>query len=453
MRRALAAALVLPWALAASGPATSAEPAQVLFRASASATAVHGFYDHEGLFPVPILNVSVPYTRSSLEPGPSSQALGSFLWDPEVAELGTIFCVLSEGRFCEFPEYPFQANASYPSAGPEPSPPTLSVDDPGAPVQVRAAHEEAQATEEGAHADASAATLRAIPMSPRQAAAARGLAALLGPLAGPAKVTPWLVEVRVAASGSSVRAGDGGAVAAAESEVQGLRLLGGLITAEVIRGESRSAIGDRRTGSARARVARLRVGELRAEIGPKGLRIADEELGGEQLATITDALGGALSQAGMEVGPGLERVRRRPASVESVAYAFSVDFRRRNLPEELPEGTQGADVLRVPVGLATSRVAVAQILDPPGEVAPPPVDTAGPAPGTVAGAGDARSVPALPATGVAPVGSGPEAVAAAPVVGITDLGVPLGAVIVVGLAGLGAVLLLSCLKVNEVLSE
>jgi hypothetical protein len=127
VRRRAAVVLAAGVGLAAAWPSLAAEaPPQVLYRASASATAVHGFYDHEGLFPVPLLNVSVPHAEASIEPGPSSSALGSFLWDPEVAELGTILCVLSEGGFCEFPDYPFQARASYPASGQEDAPPTLA---------------------------------------------------------------------------------------------------------------------------------------------------------------------------------------------------------------------------------------------------------------------------------------------------------------------------------------
>ena len=451
MRRLLAGLLLLPWAVAASAPPTQAQEA--LFRASASATGVHGFYDHEGLFPVPILNLSVPYATASLEPGPASQALGSFLWDPEVAELGTILCVLSEGQFCQFPDYPFRAEASYPASGPQDPPPTLSVDQPGAPVLVRAAHQEAEATEDGARAEASVATLRAVPMTARQAAAARGLAAVLTPLTGPVAVTPWLVEVKAAAGTSTVRTEEGAVVATADTEIHGLRLLGGLITAEVVRGRSSSTIDERREGEASARVARLRVGELRAEIGPGGLRLADQELGGDELAALTEALESALGQAGMEIGPGLEKVRRGAGSVESVAYAFSVDFRRRNLPEEFPEGTQGADVVRVAMGLAISRAEVAQILSPFGPGTSPPGTAPGSPSGTVEAAGGPGALPDLPDGPAAPSLAAPEAVAAAPTAGITDLGVPLGAVVVVGVAALGVALLLSWLKVNEVLTE
>ncbi|HEX2030931.1 MAG TPA: hypothetical protein VHL78_05975, partial [Actinomycetota bacterium] len=116
------AALAVALALAVWSPA-SAQQDQVLYRAQASTAAIHGFYDHEGLFPVPILNLSVPYTEARLEPGPSTEALGSFLWDPEAAELGTILCTLSEGRVCGVPEYPFQARAAYPSARRPPPPP------------------------------------------------------------------------------------------------------------------------------------------------------------------------------------------------------------------------------------------------------------------------------------------------------------------------------------------
>ena len=190
-RAALAVFLVL---VGASSPAAGAEEPRTLYRASATSTAIHGFYDHEGLFPVPIMNVSVPYTDATYEPGPTTSALGSFLWNPQAAELGTIACVLSEGRFCEIPDYPFQARATYPAAGRSEPPPTVSIDEPGSPLRVRAADERAEAGPRGAASGADVVGLAALPMTADQVAAARTLALVAAPLAGgSADVNRWLI--------------------------------------------------------------------------------------------------------------------------------------------------------------------------------------------------------------------------------------------------------------------
>src|SRR5206468_13025038 len=106
-------------------------------------------------------------------------AHGSFLWEPEAAQLNTIVCELSNGQLCGLPDYPFQANAAYPPSGKPTEPPTLSIGDPGSPVQVTGADESASATAEAATAGSTVAGLSAIPMDEEQAAAARSLAAAI----------------------------------------------------------------------------------------------------------------------------------------------------------------------------------------------------------------------------------------------------------------------------------
>lgn len=448
---AVAAAAPAPAAAAAPAPAAG-QREEVLYRAGASAVAVHGFYDHEGLFPVPILNLSVPYTEARLEPGPSSEALGSFLWDPEAAELGTIVCTLSEGRFCDVPEYPFQARAAHPSAGESPDPPTLSLGDPGGPLQVRAAHEAATASVQGASAEASAARLAAVPMTPPQRAAASGLAVALAPAAGRLETTPWLIQVRNAASGSSVASDGDGVAAESRAELHGIQLLGGLVTVSAAEGRAAASLGDGRS-VARSRLSGLRVAGLRAELGAGGLVVDDQELGAEELAAVNEALGRALAAVGMDLSPGRERVRRTGDSVTAETFALSLDFRRELLPEQFPEGTRGPDVVRVPVGLASAEVAAAEIVTPDIDRGPPS------APGTGGVAAGVAGVARSPASPVDPPVEGPAAeprppiLEATPAVAVTDLGVPAAVVVLValGAAGLAAVLL--WFKVNEVLSE
>ncbi|HWC32660.1 MAG TPA: hypothetical protein VG709_05975, partial [Actinomycetota bacterium] len=238
---ALAAALV---------PSAGAAEPRALYRASAVGTAIHGFYDHEGLFPVPILNVSVPYTEATYEPGPTTSALGSFLWNPQAAELGTIVCVLSEGRFCEVPEYPFQARAAYPAAGSSQPPPTVSVDEPGAPLRVRAAHERADADARGAGSEAEVAGFAAVPMTDEQLDAARGLALAAAPFARQApEMDRWLIAIGDATSRSSTRTANDGAVAESRAVLHDVTLLGGVVRIDVVRGKA-LAVAPR---SARAR--------------------------------------------------------------------------------------------------------------------------------------------------------------------------------------------------------
>ena len=444
-------ALVLVALVGAAAPAP-AQQREVLHRASASAVAVHGFFDHEGLFPVPILNLSVPYTEARLEPGPSTEALGSFLWDPEAAELGTIVCTLSEGAVCDVPEYPFQARASYPSAGQPREPPTLSLGEPGGPVVVRAAHEEAEASEGGASAEASAARLAAVPMTPPQRSAVSGLALALAPVAGPVRTTPWLLEVRSAVSGSSVAADDGGVAARSGAEAQGIRLLGGLVRIAAVEGEAVSSLGGGRS-RARSNLSGLRVAGLRAELGPGGLVIDDRELGGEQLDAANHALRRALASVGMEVSPGREHVRRRADSVAAEAFAFSLDFRRQLLPEQFPEGTRGPDVVRVPVGLASAEVAAAEVVTPEGVPPPPPGAAGGGLGGGVAGIGGSPDGPLQPIDDAPPLQPPPPILRATPVLAITDLGVPVAIVVLVGLLAAGLAGLLVWFKVNEALWE
>jgi len=452
IRRTLAlAAIALSLGLVPA--ARAAEPGgETLYRASATAVAVHGFYDHEGLFPVPILNVSVPHTEASFEPGPSSQALGSFLWDPQAAELGTILCVLSEGQLCDVPEYPFQARASYPRAGPQPAPPTLSLDDPASPVAVRAAHERASAGPRGAAAEADVASLGAVPMTPPQTSAARSLAASLGA----ARTTPWLIEVANASARSSVTSSARGAVSEARTVLHGVELLGGLVTADAIRGEAVSSIEGEPHGRARATIVGLRVGDVRAEAGPNGIRLTGAPPQGSPARPILEALNDALAAAGLEISDGVERVRRSGDAVSAEAFALSLDLEASALPEQLPEGTQGRDVLHVPLGFASTSAGVARIVTAP---PPPGAPSQGGGPGSLGGAlagtdpGAAVGGTGPPAVGPPPVAApGEETTGVDPVAAVFALPVPTAAILgIVGVALLLA-LGLTWLKVNEVLN-
>lgn len=447
-RLAAAAALVaLAWSVGALGMGAAARPGS-LFRAEAGAVAIHGFYDHEGLFPVSILNLSAPFAEASYEPGPATEALGSFLWDPEAAELGTIVCVLSGNQLCDLPDYPFVAHATHPSAGEQREPPTLSIGEPGAPFRARGADERAVAGPEGAEANAAVARLFAVPMSPEQAAAARALSLALDPAGDPPD--PWLVSVRGAAADSGVAVSGEGAEARGLSRVRRLDLLGGLVSFEDVHGSAEALTsGD---GAAEAGVSRIRIGDLRAKIGSGGIRIADETVGGEELEAVTAALNEAFREAGFRIAPGAERVRPTADGVRAEAFAFSLRFRRHVLPEELPEGTQGADVLRIPVGLATAEVA---------EVAPVTVGSAGdpaaPAPAPAPPAPPAGIPDAAPPAGSADAGTAAPAAAppttAAPVAGLVVLGVPAVAVATSTALGVLLVLGLTWLKSLEVLTE
>jgi hypothetical protein len=250
----------------------------------------------------------------------------------------------------------------------------------------------------------------------------------------------------------------GGVVASSSTRLQGLELLGGLIAVEEVTGAATAAVGGE--GKARADAAGLRVGEFEARVGPGGIRVDDARLGPGRAAALTDAVRAALSQAGLRIGPGRQRVHEGEDGMEAEAYAFSIDLRRQVLPDQLPEGTAGDDVVRVPLGYARAEAAVARVAVP-AEVSPaPPIpdETAGsppPAgPGPVSGGG----VPA-PSAGSAPPSPPPpsterlEAVATKPAAGFSDLGVPAVAVVVVVLGGIGATLGLTWLRVNELLGE
>jgi hypothetical protein len=423
-------------------PGSAAEP---LYRAEASAAAVHGFFDHEGLAPVPLLNLSVPHAEAALEPGPATRALASFLWEPEAADLGTIMCVLSEGQFCAIPDYPFRAEATHPSGGGSSSPPELAIEDPAAPVVTAAAHQEAEADRNGAGGRGAVHRLAAVPMAAEQRAAARGLAAAVRAAGRDATPERWLVSVGTAVSTAVVGAGDEGVSSRARSAVRELSLLGGMITAEEVRGEARAAPdGD---GRARATLASLRVGGMEAEVGPGGISIVDQEVPAEMRKAVDAAVKDALRGAGLEVLPGRERVRRSDAATSAEAFALTVGFRRQLLPEAFPDEVRGTDVLRVPLGWAVASVEVAAVggtagtgppaLPPasaPIEPSPPPRD---PVPEPMAPE-DAESIGAL---------------AAEPSGAFSNLGVPGVAVVVVALGALGLVGLLTWLRVNEVLTE
>lgn len=450
MRRMLAAAvLALAWAGSAVGWQAAAGP-ELLFRARATSVAVHGFYDHEDLFPVSILDLSVPYAEASFEPGPSSQALGSFLWEPDAAELGTVFCILSEGQFCQFPDYPFRARASHPSAGDEEQPPTLTVEDPRSPVTFRGADQRARAGADGAGAEAGVARLEALPMTQEQAAAANRLRTVLSGISRARAPQDWVLAVRAATSESATDAAEGGMVASASARVREIRLLGGLIEIGLARGEATATAGGPAEGTASADAGRIRVGDLEAAIGPDGLRVTDQELGKQELAAATDAVNRALREFGMSIQPGRRQVRRTHDGVQSEAFAFSLEFRRTLLPEQFPEGARGADVLQVPVAFVHAEAAATEAPGFAGRVG-----KSGPrvAPAPAGGSGNLGGLGPLdtvPTDSPQPSATGPEAIPATPVLAI---GIPTPAVIVVGLAALALVVGLTWLKVVEVLAE
>ncbi|HEX9824811.1 MAG TPA: hypothetical protein VGB51_10540 [Actinomycetota bacterium] len=462
-RAVLVAAVAMVLVPGAGLEAAGARRAE-LHRAQATAVAVHGFYDHEELFPVSILNLSVPFASARLEPGPASEALGSFLWDPEAAELGTIVCVLSGDRLCQLPDYPFQATATHPSAGGDGAPPSIEMDEPGSPVLVRAAGQAAEATARGATADAAIARLAAIPMTPEQSAAVRALAVALGPAADPP--TPFLIEIRSASSASETR-GAAAATGSATSIVHGLDLLGGLVGVDSAHGRaSASSSGE---AAAAAGVGSVTVGDLRARIGRGGIEIADRRVGREEVAAISEALDQALGEAGFRLSPGRERARRTARGSTAEAYAFSLDVRRRNLPDQLPEGTTGADVLRVPVALAIASAeatALPAFASPGGRGAGGGEAEAGGSSGAggtgpVTGSSTTTQLPTTaPASGgsagspAAPDSVAPEAgVPVAPLAGFLASGVPSGGVLLSALLALLLVIGLTALKSLEVLSE
>jgi hypothetical protein len=448
------ASLLLVGTLTLLGSSPGVAETQVLYRASTSSSAIHGFYDHEGLFPVPLLNLSAAYTEATLEPGPATSSLGSFLWEPQAAELKTIMCVLSEGEFCQLPDYPFQATASHPSAGGEQDPPTVDIEHQQAPVRVRAAHEEAEASAKGARATAAVASFEAIPMTPAQAGAAGTLAAALSalePLAAPEEPGPWLVALGKGVGTSETEGSQGAAGARSETELKGLELIGGLITAKSIRGTASAAVGAGGGVEAKATIAGLKVGDFDAEIGPKGIRVEDHSLGKAQTKAVNAALNGALSRIGVSVSGGSEEAKRSKDRVSAEAYAFSLDFERENLPGQAPEGTKGPDILHVPLGLATAEAEVAQIVAA-GSAPPPPGGSAPPAPPALGESAPARPAP-LPEARAAASPASPGQVATEPRAGFSNLGVPAVAVATAVLTGLLTAAGLTWLKVNEVLTE
>jgi hypothetical protein len=452
IRRAASVLLVSALALLGSSPGVA--ETQVLYRASTSSSGIHGFYDHEGLLPVPLLNLSAPYTEATLEPGPATSSLGSFLWEPQAAELKTIMCVLSEGEFCQLPDYPFQATASHPSAGGEEDPPTVDIEHQQAPVRVRGAHDEAEASAKGARATATVASFEAIPMTPAQAKATGSLATALSglePLAAPEEPGPWLVTLRKGAGTSETEGSPGGARATSETELKEVELLGGLITARSVAGPASAAVGAGGGVQAKATIAGLKVGDFDAEIGPNGIRVEDHALGKAQAKAVNAALNGALSRIGVSVSRGSEEVKRSKDGVSAEAYAFSLDFERENLPDQAPEGTKGPDILHVPLGLATAEAEVAQIVAA-GSAPPPPGGSAPAEPPALGGSAPARPPP-LPKARAAASPASPGQVAAEPRAGFSNLGVPAVAVAMAVLMGLLAAAGLSWLKVNEVLTE
>lgn len=448
MRRLPAALLiaVLAWASSSLWLGASAAPLQ--HRAEAEAVAVHGFYDHENLVPVPLFNLSVPYASASFEPGPSSEALGSFLWEREAANLNNIMCALSGNQFCQLPPYPFQAHATHPSSGEESDPPTLTIDEEGAPLRVHAAHEDAAADARGAGAEASVKRLAAIPMSGAQSRNASDLAAALTLVTGRQQdASGWLVAIRSAGADAEVAEGGSSIRSEGRSILRGLGLLGGLVTVDEVRGRATATTEGKGSGEAAAKAAGVRVGDLRARIGPKGVTIVDRTIGGEEAAQLSEAVNAALADAGLRIRPGDERVRKGE-TVRAEAFALAIEFRRQVLPDEFPEGTTGDDVVRIPLGWARASAAATEVAgaaDVPAavDVAPAVPADLGPPPevgGVEAPAGVPEAAPA-PAPAEAP--------AAYPVA----LAIPapaLASVIAVALLGLAG---LVWLKIAEVLAE
>jgi hypothetical protein len=503
VRVAVAAAVTLGLGFAL-GAAPLPSTGESLFTAHAEAVAVHGFYDHTDLFPVPIANLSVPYSEATYEPGPATAALGSFLWEPQAAELSAIVCQLSGGQFCGLPDYPFQARATYPSNGQPSSPPGISIEDPASPVHAQGANETAAASPSGARATGVVGEVDAIPMDAQQMAAAQGLAVVLAAVRAAAEVapdvgggappgsqepTPWRVSVGSAVSRSSTAATADSAAADGESSVKDLSVLGGLIHVDAVHGEATAEIGAKPGGSADARVTGITVGDLAASIGPGGITIGDRQLGGDQLDQVQRALNGALEKAGITVSAGRHAVTKSHGSIAAEAWAFSIDLEQQVVPKQAPQGTGGEDVLHVPVGYASAQAALATLGGPPPPPPPPPPSapsTSAPPPAsspppTAAPAQPPPPPPAPPppsgssgdgADGRAPSsapppgghhggGSGrqppaPQQQAAAalrPLAGTVSRGVPAGAVVVVILGVVGAVVGLTWLKAAEVLSE
>ena len=452
MRRLVATlgVLVLAWASSALMLGAAASP-RFLHRADAEAVALHGFYDHEGLVPVPLFNLSVPYATARYEPGPSTEALGSFLWEREAANLGNIVCALTENRFCELPAYPFRAHAAHPSSGGDGSPPTLTIDEDGAPIEVRAAHEDAAASPRGAAAEANVQRMAAIPMTPPQAAAAGRFAAAVSLVTdAEAEPTPWLVAVRQASAETATRSHGTSIASRGTAVAHGLELLGGLVTIDVARGEAAVTTTDGGAGEARARLGGLRVADLRAELGPDGLEVVDGHLDAGELGQVTAALDELFRQAGLRISRGKHGVRTGGEVVTAEAYAVRLSLRRQVLPDDLPEGTTGDDVLDIPIGWARAAASTTEVAS---VETPPPAAAPRSATGVSSG-GVPPSAGVPPASPAVPSGAaGPEAVDAAPASYPIALGVPPGA-----LAGIvaGAALLLgglTWLKVAEVLSE
>ena len=498
--------LLALWAVAiAAGGAGAAE--EHLFRATSTATAVHGFYDHADLFPVPIGNLSVPETEVSLDVGPSVGAHGSFLWDPQAAELSTIVCELSNGQMCDLPEYPFQARATYPPSGDQEQPPTLTIDDPSSPVHVAGADESATATARAASARSTVAGMEAVPMTGGQLAAARSLALAAaavragdplpvplpgglstglpgstseqGPSPSPSSpsgdVSPWLVAVGAASSASTMTSGPASASVRAASSVHDLSLLGGVITIQGASGEAAASQGATTGGTASARYGAASVGGVPASVGPDGLQIQDQDLGGDQIAALQAALDQALSQAGISVSLGSHTVTRSDGLVISEAWALSIDATIQVVPPGAPQGAGGADVLHIPVGYARATAEVASFAGPPPFTAPsisppppPPPSTAPPPPppppsgggGHTGGGGGGAAPPPNggigpppPAPGRPGGGGGGRSVRFVPVGGRLSHGIPPESVVLLGLSGVAFVIGMTGLKTMESLTE
>lgn len=442
--------------VALAGPSPSVGALEVIARASATAVPAHGFFNHEDLVPVPILNLSLAYSDVGLEPGPSTEALASFLWDPEAAALGTIVCVLSGNQICGLPEYPFVARATHPSSGDSGEAPTLSIASPGDEFWARGVYEAAEANEDGALAQADIARLVAIPMDAGQRRAARSLARAAGSLeAREFDQDSWLIRAEAISSRSAISRGEEEAVEAfAESSIKRLELLGGLVTVRKVRGEAEAIAGAGSSGRGEAEIIALEVAGYEASIGRDGIQIDDRQLGKAELATLNEAMNDALSQVGMSFSRGSKSVERTRYGFASETWAFSLDFRRQIIPDEFPEGTQGPDVIRMPFGYARAEAARSVVEGITTDLGAP-ADAFSPSPaGVPAIAGEiGGSEAVLPPMTTSTDAPDQRVIAQARTAGVTSVGVPGWAIVAAALIALMFAVGLVSLRVAQVIRE
>ena len=233
-------------------------------------------------------------------------------------------------------------------------------------------------------------------------------------------------------------------------------LLGGLLRIEAVRGTSVARVAESPRGRAESVVAGVTVAGLQGRVTPRGVTIADRRIPSNVAETLQEALDAALERAGVRLVTGRERVRRTGDGARAETFALSLSFAGRTLPEELPEGTQGRDVVDVPIGYASAEAAVAQILPP--APAPPTPDALPPGGGGAVGVGS--GVGGIGGTGgaagppvAAPLPAAPPLAKAQPALSLSDLGVSKVALLTVFAAAVLFALGLSWLRVNEVLHE